>query len=37
MLHPWRDYEAMLEQVGFTRLERFADLPLNHGLIVARK
>lgn len=37
MLHPWKDYEAMLRQAGFTHLQRFADLPLNHGLIVGRK
>lgn len=37
MLHPWKDYEAMLRQAGFAQLQRYADLPLNHALIVARK
>jgi hypothetical protein len=37
MLHPWKDYESILEEAGFSRKERISNLPLNHGVLVGTK
>jgi hypothetical protein len=37
MLHPWKDYESILEEAGFSRKERIGNLPLNHGVLVGTK
>jgi len=37
MLHSWSDYEGAMRQAGFASIERNDTLPLNHGLLVARK
>lgn len=38
MLHPWKDYEAALQQVGFTQTVRIDQgLPLDHGILVGIK
>jgi cyclopropane fatty-acyl-phospholipid synthase-like methyltransferase len=37
MLHPGKDYELWLKEAGFSHLERFSALPLNHGLLVGSK
>lgn len=36
-LHPWRDYERILAEAGFQRIERVQNLPLNHGLLIGWK
>ncbi len=36
-LYPWKDYERWLKEAGFSKIERFAALPLNHGLLVGSK
>ncbi|PTR15596.1 MULTISPECIES: methyltransferase [unclassified Nitrosospira] len=38
MLHPWKDYEAALEDAGFQRVVRLDQgLPVNHGILVGFK
>jgi tRNA A58 N-methylase Trm61 len=37
MLHAWKDYEQAMRQAGFSSIDRVDGLPLNHGLLVARK
>ncbi len=37
MLHSWQDYEQAMLAAGFSKITRVDDLPLNHGLLVARK
>lgn len=38
MLHPWKDYENTLKQVGFTQTHRIDQgLPLDHGILVGIK
>lgn len=38
MLHPWKDYERILREVGFKRFVRLdQDLPLDHGILVGFK
>ncbi len=37
MLHSWQDYEQAMLAAGFSKVTRVGDLPLNHGLLVARK
>lgn len=38
MLHPWKDYEAVLKEVGFTQTVRIDQgLPLDHGILVGIK
>jgi L-tyrosine C(3)-methyltransferase len=37
MLHAWKDYENAMREAGFTRVERVAGLPLNHGLLAGFK
>lgn len=36
-LHPWKDYERILREAGFKRVERIDHLPLNHGLLIGWK
>lgn len=38
MLHPWKDYESILQSVGFKELSRLKDkLPLDHGILIGTK
>lgn len=38
MLHPWKDYEAALRDVGFTQIVRLDQgLPINHGILIGIK
>jgi SAM-dependent methyltransferase len=38
MLHPWKAYEAVLKDIGFTQTLRLAkDLPIDHGVLVGIK
>ncbi len=37
MLYAWKDYETLLRQCGFSKIERVSGLPLDHGLMIATK
>lgn len=38
MLHPWKDYEAILKEVGFKQIVRLDQgLPIDHGILVGIK
>ncbi len=37
MLYPWKDYEYILRQAGFSHIEKISGLPLNHGIIAGHK
>lgn len=38
MLHPWKDYEAVLREIGFTQTLRLdKGLPIDHGVLVGIK
>jgi|SRR5579864_4916286 len=37
MLHPWKTYEAALRNAGFKSLRRIEQLPLDHGVLIAKK
>lgn len=36
-LYSWQEHETRLSEAGFSRLERVADLPFDHGLLIATK
>ncbi len=37
MLYSWSDYEAWLQAAGFLTVQRYDQLPLNHGILVGIK
>ncbi len=37
MLYSWSDYEIWLKEAGFSTVQRYDQLPLNHGILVAKK
>ena len=37
MLHPWKTYERALKNAGFRSFQRIEGLPLDHGVLIARK
>ena len=37
MLYSWSDYESWMRTAGFSKIQRFDQLPLNHGILVGTK
>lgn len=37
MLYSWADYRTWLEAAGFSTIQRYDQLPLNHGILIGRK
>lgn len=37
MLYSWKDAESWLGQIGFRKVERIGNLPLNHGVLIGWK
>lgn len=37
MLYSWSDYEVWLKEAGFSMIQRYDQLPLNHGILVGTK
>ncbi|MEY3784493.1 MAG: hypothetical protein RLZZ230_815 [Candidatus Parcubacteria bacterium] len=37
MLYSWLDYEKWLKEAGFLTIQRYDDLPLNHGILIGKK
>lgn len=37
MLYSWADYEAWLKAAGFLAIQKYDELPLNHGILIGTK